>query len=232
MSPLAVLLLRRIGLYALVLAALILAGPPILTTFGVIGPSLEEEIDAAARSLQAARSYGAQESEANYLRGSQALERARQHAARKERWQSRRAIAEALASAIEAQRAALATREELRRSAQKVVSDVDRQLNELEDLFTDASKVVGKEESARLFGMMKSVRALDRRVVPGLRGAELREGHGGRERRTATAGRGAQGAHGGPRRPPCGTVTAVYFMQTARTCLKSVWPATTFWMPS
>jgi hypothetical protein len=158
MSPLAVLLLRRIGLYALVLTALIVAGPPILTTFGVIGPSLEEEIDAAARSLQAARSYGAQESEANYLRGSQALERARQHAARRERWQSRRAIAEALESAVEAQRAALATREELRRSAQKVVGDIDRQLNELEDLYTDASKVVSKEETARLFGMMKNVR--------------------------------------------------------------------------
>lgn len=158
MSPLALLLLRRAAGYALVIAVLLWASPKILTSFGILGPSLEEEIQSAERSLTAARSYGAPETEPAYARAAQALVRARQAAARNERRQAKRAIAEARENAIDAQRIALATREESRKAAQKVVADVDHGLNELEDLFSDVRKRADKKEVDRLFALMKSTR--------------------------------------------------------------------------
>lgn len=158
MRPLALLLLRRVAGYALVFAVLLWASPKILTSFGILGPSLEEEIQSAERSLTAARSYGAPETEPAYARAAQALVRARQAAARNERRQAKRAIAEARENAIDAQRIALATREESRKAAQKVVADVDHGLNELEDLFSDVRKRADKKEVDRLFALMKSTR--------------------------------------------------------------------------
>jgi hypothetical protein len=158
LSPLALLLLRRAASYALVFAVLLWASPKILTSFGVIGPSLDEEIAGAERSLTAARSYGCPEQHPLYVRAAQALVRARAAAARNERWQAKRAIAEAKENAIDAQRVALATREESRKAAQKVVAEIDRGLNDLEDLYSDARKRVDKKESDRLFALMKSTR--------------------------------------------------------------------------
>jgi hypothetical protein len=158
MSPLALLLLRRATIYALVLAVLLVAGPRLLTALGLLGPSLEEEIESAQRSLQAASSYGASEAEPAYARASKALADARAAAARGERWTAKRAISLARESALDAQRAALAGREESRKAAQKVVADVDRALNELEDLFAQVQKRVDKKESDRLFALMKGTR--------------------------------------------------------------------------
>jgi hypothetical protein len=158
MSPLALLLLRRATIYALVLAVLLVAGPWLLTSFGLLGPSLEEEIESAERSLLAARSYGAGEGEPALARAVTALAEARAAAARRERWQAKTAIRTARESALEAQRAALATRAESRKAAQKIVAEIDRALNELEELYGQASKRVDKKESERLFGLMKSTR--------------------------------------------------------------------------
>ena len=159
MSPLALLLLRRATIYAFVFAALLWATPKLLTSFGILGPTLDEELDSVEHSLLAARSYGAATTEPTYARAAQALLRARAAADRKERWQAKRAIAEAREGAIDAQRVALATREESRRAAQKVVQGVDRAINELEDLYSDVQKRVDKKEVDRLFSLMKSTRA-------------------------------------------------------------------------
>lgn len=158
MSPLALLLLRRATMYAVVFAALLWATPKLLTSFGILGPTLDEEIESVERSLVAARSYGAPVTEPAYARAAQALLRAREAAGRKERWQAKRALAEARLDAIDAQRVALATREESRRAAQKVVAGVDRAINELEDLYSDVQKRVDKKEVDRLFALMKSTR--------------------------------------------------------------------------
>jgi hypothetical protein len=158
MSPLALLLLRRATIYALVLAVLLVVGPKLLTAFGILGPSLEEEIESVERSLLAARSYGASEAEPTHARAAQALARARAAASRRERWQAKRALGEARESAIDAQRAALAAREESRQAAHKVIGEVDRALNELEDLFGEVRKRVDKKESDRLFSLMKATR--------------------------------------------------------------------------
>lgn len=158
MSPLALLLLRRVTLYAAVFAVLLATLPRLLTAFGVLGPSLEEEIVSAENSLGAAKSYGARVDEASYARAAAAIASAKKHAARKERWPAKRAIAEARAASLDAQREALAIREESRRSAQKTVNEIDRQLNELEDLYADVVKKIEKQDSERLFGLMKSTR--------------------------------------------------------------------------
>jgi len=158
MSPLALQLLRRIAGYALVFALLLWAAPKLLTSVGLLGPGLDDEIAAAERQLHAAKSYGAPESEPAYARASQALQRAREAASRNERWQARRALVEARENAIDAQRLALATREESRRSAQRVVAEIDRGLNELEDLYTDIRKTIDKKEADRLFALMKTTR--------------------------------------------------------------------------
>jgi hypothetical protein len=158
MRPLALVLLRRLAVYALVFALLLWAAPKLLTSVGLLGPSLDEEIASAERLLFAAKSYGAAESEPAYARAAQALQRAREAAARQERWPARRAIQEARENAIDAQRLALAQREEMRKSAQRVVAEVDRGLNELEDLFSDVRKQVSKQEADRLFTLMKGTR--------------------------------------------------------------------------
>ena len=158
MSPLALQLLRRIAGYALVFALLLWAAPKLLGGLGLFGPSLDDEIAAAERLLHAAKSYGAPESEPAYVRAGQALQRAREAAARNDRWQARRAISEARENAIDAQRLALATREESRRTAQRVVNEVDHGLNELEDLYSDVSKRLDKKEADRLFALMKTTR--------------------------------------------------------------------------
>jgi hypothetical protein len=158
MSPLALLLLRRVTLYAVVLAVLLATVPRLLTAFGVLGPSLEEEIGSAENSLGAARSYGAKADEPAYKRAAEAIAKAREHAARSERWPAKRALGEAREAALEAQRVALATREESRRGAQKTVNEIDRQLNELEDLYGDVVKQLEKPEAERLLAMMKSTR--------------------------------------------------------------------------
>ena len=158
MSPLALLLLRRATIYAVVFAALLWVTPKLLTSFGILGPTLDEEIESVERSLVAARSYGALVTEPAYARAAQELLRAREAAGRSERWQARRAVAEARLGAIDAQRVALATREESRREAQKAVAVIDRALNELEELYSDVQKRVDKKEVDRLFGLMKSTR--------------------------------------------------------------------------
>jgi hypothetical protein len=157
MSPLALLLLRRATLYALVLAVLLIAGPWLLTSFGLLGPSLDEEIDSAERSLIAARSYGA-EGEPALLRAVAALGDARAAAARGERFRARRALKLARENAILAQGAALAAREDARKAAQKTIAEIDRALSELEELYSQASKRVDKQESDRLFALMKTTR--------------------------------------------------------------------------
>ena len=95
LSPLALLLLRRATGYALIFAVLLWASPKILTTFGIMGPSLDEELASTERSLAAARSYGATEQDPSYARGAQALARARAAAAKNDRWPARSALAEA-----------------------------------------------------------------------------------------------------------------------------------------
>jgi len=158
MTPLTLALLRRVTGYALVLAVLALTLPRLLTTLGVLGPSIDDEIAAAGHALEAARAYGATSEDPSYARAEAALARARELASRSSRIQAKRATAEAQSLATEAQRLALARREDARRQAQKVVVETDRMMNDLEDVYSEVTRSLDKPTVARLFSTMKATR--------------------------------------------------------------------------
>jgi hypothetical protein len=158
MTPLTLQLLRRASLYFAVLAVLLLVVPRLLRELGVTGPSVEEEIQRAANAVDAARTYGAVAGEPAFEEAGREAERARELLQGGKARDARRAARRAEARAVDAQRVALARREETRRQAERVVLDVDRRLNELADLHTDASARLPREEASRLFSLMKDAR--------------------------------------------------------------------------
>ncbi|MGE0454357.1 MAG: hypothetical protein AB7O37_16380 [Vicinamibacteria bacterium] len=158
MSPLALALLRRAAAYALLLAVLLAVVPRLLGFLGWIGPSLDEEIAGVERSLAAAQTYGAEETEANYAQARATLAAARELQRRGERFQAKRRLAEARSAALSAQRVALTSREQSRRAAQKVVAETDRRMNELEDLYGQVTRDLDKPTVSRLFSRMKATR--------------------------------------------------------------------------
>jgi len=158
MGPLALHVLRRVAVYALSLAMLVAVVPWALTELGVIGPTPEEHIDAASRVLAAARVYGATEEQPAFKAGLAALARARELAAAHRGREARRAAEEARERGVEAQRVALATREDLRRRAKAVVDATDALLNDLEDVYTEATVGRTKNEAGRMLTLMKDAR--------------------------------------------------------------------------
>jgi hypothetical protein len=158
MRPLALHLMRRVALYALIGALLLAAVPWALTELGVIGPTPEEDVATAARVLDAARAYGATEDQPAFKTGQEALARARELAAGRRPRETRRAAAEARERGVEAQRVALGSREESRRRAKRVVDAADDRLNTLEDLYSQAALGKTKPEMAPLLSLMKSAR--------------------------------------------------------------------------
>ncbi len=158
MSPLLIQLLRRVAVWSLVLALLLLLGPRLLTEMGLLGPSAQEVVEAAARSLEVARTYGADEQLAPFASAVRELEAARDLARRGERREARHAAARVRALANEAQRLALSRREEERRRAQAIVAEVDRILNELEDLYGAVAPGRDKAQVSRLLSLMKQAR--------------------------------------------------------------------------
>jgi hypothetical protein len=158
MSPLALQFLRRMTTWALVLAVLLAFGPRVATELGLMGPGVQGEIEAAERAMAAARAYGADESQPALRAAQQELDRSRQLASKGERREARHAALRARARAVEAQRDALASREEHRRRAMQAVQDVDRLLNELEDTYSDATTGLDKPTVNHLLGLMKEAR--------------------------------------------------------------------------
>ena len=159
MSPLTLALLRRLAGLALFLALGLAAGPPLLRELGLLGPSVDEQIEMAARTLEAAVAYGAPAEQPERKAAEQALARARQAARRGEAREARRALQQTRAHAISSQRGALATREDARRRAQAAVTEIDRALSELEDLHAEASRRADKATASRLLTAMKQARA-------------------------------------------------------------------------
>jgi hypothetical protein len=158
MTPVALRFLRRASIWAVVLAVLIIVVPRALTEMGLLGPSPSEEVEAAQRVLDAARAYGADEDEANLRAASASLERARRLAESGQRRATRQAAAEARARGVDAQRVALARREEQRRRARTIVDAVDARLNDLEDLYAEASAGKSKQALTELLSVMKAAR--------------------------------------------------------------------------
>jgi hypothetical protein len=147
-----------VAVFALTLALLLVAVPRGLTELGLLGPTPAEHIEAAARALEAARAYGATADQPALKAGLAALDRARQLAAARDGRGARRAAAEAREHAVEAQRTALAAREDARRRAKRIVDATDELMDQLEDMYTEAAAGRTKAEVAPLLSLMKEAR--------------------------------------------------------------------------
>jgi hypothetical protein len=157
-SPLAVQVLRRLALLALVAAAALAALPPALRELGM-GGGPQGAVDAAARGIDVARSYGARESDPPLAAALAELERARGLLARGQGRPARSAAHAARERAVEAQRAALARREDTRRRAQQVVLGIDKRISALEELYGQVTPGLDRPTVNRLLDVMKEARA-------------------------------------------------------------------------
>jgi hypothetical protein len=158
MSPVALQVLRRLSIWAALLACLLAFGPPLLREFGFLGPGPAEEVAQAEVALSAARTYGASEGLKAFDQAQGKLVAARELAAKGEARQAKHAAHEARRLAQEAQRLALTAREENHRRAERLVNDTDASLNRLEDLFTDVTPGLDKPAVAHLLSLMKNAR--------------------------------------------------------------------------
>lgn len=173
MSPLAVELIRRLSLLTLVLSLLLFTVPRALSELGLLGPGIDERINGAQRSLEVARVYGGGPGNAEFRSAEEELARARRLAQEGQSWSARQAVRHAAASAIEAQRVALSEREGLRQQAAIAASDIDRRLNELEDLYTQVSHQPGLADAEKtLLPMMKEARRAGATVLLAIEQAE------------------------------------------------------------
>lgn len=159
LSPLLLQLLRRLAVFALIAAALFMLGPRVLLELGVLGPSPQQEVEAAARAIAAARAYGAAEDQPDLAAALRDLERAREMAGAGKGHDARRMAAQVHAHAVHAQRAALAAREDARRRAKLAVDRIDDQMNRLEDLYAQVAAGRGAHnDTAPLMSLMKNAR--------------------------------------------------------------------------
>jgi len=154
------LLLRRLTIYALAASALIFAVPRLLVEFGVLGPSPDETIAAAERALEAARTYGATPDMPRFVAAQKELERARSLAAQNHGREARHASKHAQDLAVEAQRLALVRRDETRQHAELIYNELDRQVNELEKLYSSVTPSLDKQQVGGLLSLMKATRVV------------------------------------------------------------------------
>jgi hypothetical protein len=135
-------LMRRIAIFALVASALLWVVPRVLTELGVMGPRPEQCIETADRALTVARSYGAAS-----LPVFQKAEHERDRA---------RELVTTLAT--EAQKQALVLRSDAQERAEVVYTDLDKQINDLEKLYSATAPGLEKEEVGQLLSLMKITR--------------------------------------------------------------------------
>jgi hypothetical protein len=157
-SPLGLELLRRLSLLAIALSLGLLVLPRALRELGVIGPGVFEQVTAVERSLAVARAYGGGPQDQAFHAAEEELAQAQRLARSGQSWGARQAVRRAAAYAVVAQRTALTSRETYRRQAAAIATDIDHRLNELEDLYAQASRqgVPGAEKA--LLPTMKDAR--------------------------------------------------------------------------
>ena len=150
-------LMRRIAILALVISAALWIGPRVLTELGMMGPSPEECITSADRALAAARTYGAA-SLPIFQKAEHERDRARELARTGHAREARRAAEEAMALATEAQKQALVRRSDSQQRAEVVYTDLDKQINDLEKLYSATAPGLAKQQVGELLSLMKITR--------------------------------------------------------------------------
>jgi hypothetical protein len=150
-------LLRAITIFALVVSALLWAGPPLLTELGLIGPTPEERVRTAERALTVARSYGGA-SLPETLSAERECDHARELAKGGHGREARRVAEQALVLATEAQKQALVRRSDAQQRAEVIYNDLDRQINDLEKLYSAVTPGMEKEQVGQMLSLMKVTR--------------------------------------------------------------------------
>jgi hypothetical protein len=151
-------LLRRLSTLALAIAGVLLVGPRLLAYFGVIGPSVQDRIAEAERAMHAAESYGARPDSAAMVAARQELETARRLAGQGRDRAARQAAQRARARATEAQAAALVNEGLAEQKAHAVVQDLDREVNDLENLYAKVSPGLDRPARSALQKRMRDAR--------------------------------------------------------------------------
>jgi hypothetical protein len=150
-------LMRRIAVLALVLSAGLWIVPRVLTEMGLLGPGPEEAVAIADRALAVARTYGGASlpvyQQAEHERD-RALDLVRKGQAR----EAHRAAEQATLLATEAQKQALVRRSESQQRAEVVYTDLDKQINDLEKLYSATAPGLEKQEVGELLSLMKITR--------------------------------------------------------------------------
>jgi hypothetical protein len=153
----AVRLLRRIAIIALVISALLWVVPPALTELGVIGPRPEEHIQTAERAIAVARTYGAS-SVPDFQKAEHERDRARELARAGHGREARRAAERAKVFATEAQKQALVRQSDAQQQAFTAYNDLDKQINDLEKLYGAVTPGLEKAQVGQLLSLMKVTR--------------------------------------------------------------------------
>src|SRR5688500_3328397 len=152
-------LLRRIAIVALVLSATLVIAPRILTHYGMVGPDLHETLEESARAIATAVSFGAPAGDPHLVAAERELTEARALAAAGRDVDARRLARSATLHAVEAQKSALVERTRSHREAEAVYNDLDRQINDLEKLYENVTPGLAKEQTSQLLSLMKVTRA-------------------------------------------------------------------------
>jgi hypothetical protein len=150
-------LMRRIAILALVVSAGLWLVPRVLIELGLIGPSPEDCVANADRALAVARTYGAA-SLPIYQQAEHERDRARELVRSGPAREARRAAEQAATLAIEAQKQALVRRQDTQERAQVVYTDLDKQINDLEKLYSATAPGLEKEQVGELLSLMKVTR--------------------------------------------------------------------------
>ena len=150
-------LMRRIAVVALVASVVLWVGPLVLTELGVMGPRPEECIETADRALKVARTYGAA-SLPVYQKAEHERDRARELVRSGQPREARRAAEQATTLATEAQKQALVRRSDAQQRAEVVYTDLDKEINDLEKLYSAAAPGLEKEQVGQILSLMKITR--------------------------------------------------------------------------
>ena len=150
-------LLRGIAIAALVISAALWVVPPVLTELGLIGPRPEELIENADRAISVARTYGAA-SLPDFQKAEHERDRARELVRTGETREARKAAEKASEYATEAQKQALVRRSDVHQKAVVAYNDLDKQINDLEKLYSATTPGMEKAQVGQLLSLMKATR--------------------------------------------------------------------------
>ena len=151
-------LLRRLSATALVAAGVILVAPRLLGNLGVIGPTADQRIAEGEGAVRAAESYGAGASTPALAAARKELEEARRLKTAGDERGAREAALRAVERASEAQATALTSESQARLRAQRVVEELDGEVNALEQLFGQVSRGASRETRSALMKKMRAAR--------------------------------------------------------------------------